>query len=48
MGSPMPVERVMGPNRNNMENYVELQAIAQNMKPTVWVPSENPSSGLLP
>ena len=28
MGSPIPVERVMGPNRNNMENYGGLQPIA--------------------
>ena len=48
MGSPMPVERVMGPSRNNMENYRDLQPIAQNMKPILWVPGENLSFGLLP
>ena len=43
----MPVERVMGHNRNNMENYGDLQPIARNMKPASWVPGENLSFGLL-
>ena len=29
----MPFERVMGPNRNNIENYGDLQPIAGNVKP---------------
>ena len=33
MGNIIPFERVMGPNRNNMENDGYLQAIARNMKP---------------
>ena len=44
----MPVERVMGPNRNNMENYGDLQPVARNMKATIWVPGENFPFGLLP
>ena len=44
----MPFERVMGPNRHNMGNYGDLQPIAGSMKPTLWVPSENFSFGLLP
>ena len=44
----MPVEREMGPNRDNIENYGELQPIAQNMKPTLWVTGKNLSFGLLP
>ena len=40
MGNPMSFERVMGPNRHNMENYGDLQPIAQSMKSTLWVPSE--------
>ena len=48
MGNPMPFERVMGLNRHNMENYGNLQPIAQRMKLTLWVPSENLSFGLLP
>ena len=36
----MSVERVTGPNQNNMKNYGDLQSIAQNMKPTLWVPGE--------
>ena len=42
------VERLMGPNRNNMENYGELQSEARNMKLALWVPGENLSFGLLP
>ena len=34
MGNPMPVERVMGPNRNNIENYEDLQPIARNVRPS--------------
>ena len=41
MGNPMPFERVMGPNRHNMENFGDLQPIARSMKPALWVPSEN-------
>ena len=48
MGNPMPFERVMGSNRHNMENYEDLQPITRSMKPTLWVPSENLSFGLLP
>ena len=48
MGNPMPFERVMGPNRHNMENYGDLQPIARSMQATLWVPSENLSFGLLP
>ena len=48
MGNPMPVEREMGPNQHNMENYGDLQPIAQSMKPTLWVLSEDLSFGLLP
>ena len=48
MGNLMPFERVMGPNRHNMENYGDLQPIAQSMKPTSWVPGENVSFGLIP
>ena len=48
MGNPMPIERVMGPNRHNMENYGDLRPTAQSMKPTLWVPSEDLSFGLLP
>ena len=43
----MPVERVMGPSRNSIENHRDLQAIARNMRPTLWAPSENISFGLL-
>ena len=48
MGNPILFERVMGPNRQNMENYGDLQPIVRSMKPTLWVPSENLSFGLLP
>ena len=48
MGNPMPFERVMGPSRQSMENYGDLQPIARRMKPALWVPSENLPSGLLP
>ena len=48
MGNPVPFERVMGPNRHNMENYGDLQPIARSMKPIFWVPNENLSFGLLP
>ena len=44
----MPVERVMGPNCNNMGNYGDLQPIARNMKPTLWVSGEDFSFGLVP
>ena len=44
----MPVERALKLNRNNMENYGDLQPIAQNMKPTLCVRGEYPSFGLLP
>ena len=47
-GNPIPAERVMGPNRINMQNYGDLQPIAQNMKPILWVLGENLSFGLLP
>ena len=47
MGNPMPFERVMGPNRHNKDNYGDLQPIVRNMKPTLSVPSENLSFGLL-
>ena len=30
---------------HNKENYRDLQPIAQSMKPTLWVPSENLSFG---
>ena len=48
MGNPMSVESVMGPNRNNMEDYGDLQPIAQITKPTLWVPGDNLSFDLLP
>ena len=48
MGNLTPFERVMGPNRHNMENYGDLQPIARSMKPTLWVLSKNLSFGLLP
>ena len=48
MGNPMPFERVMGPNQHSMKNYGDLQPIARGVKPTLWVPSENLSFGLLP
>ena len=48
MGKTMPIERVMGPNQHNMENFEDLQPIARSMKPTLWVLSENLSFGLLP
>ena len=36
METPMPVEKVMGPNRNNMENYGDQKPITQNnMKSTL-------------
>ena len=47
MGNPIPVERVVRPNRKNVENYEDLQPIAGNMKPAFWVPSENLILGLL-
>ena len=47
IGNPMPVERVMGANRTNMENYGHLLPIARNMKPTLWVPDVSLSFGLL-
>ena len=40
MWNLMPVERVMGPKQNNMKNYGDLQLIAKNMKPTLWVLGE--------
>ena len=42
----MPFERVMGPNQH-IENNGDLQPIARSMNPTLWVPSENLSFGLL-
>ena len=48
MGNPVPFEKVMGPNRHNMENYGDLQPIARSIKPTFWVPSENLSFGIFP
>ena len=42
----MPVERVKGPNPNNIGNYGDLQSIARNMKSTLCVPGENLSIGL--
>ena len=41
MGNPMPVERVMWPNRKNMENYGDLQPCAgvaegERIGPTIW------------
>ena len=48
MGELVPFERVMGPNRHNMENYGDLENIARSIKRTLWVPSENLSFGLLP
>ena len=48
IANPMPAERVMGPNRSNVENYGDLQLIVQIRKPTVWVQGENLSFGLLP
>ena len=48
MGSTMPNEKVMGPNRHKPENYEDLQPMAQSMKPTLWTPSDNLSFGLLP
>ena len=47
MGNPMPFERVMEPNRHNMENYGELQPIVRSVKPAFKVLSENLSFGLL-
>ena len=44
----MSFERVMGTNRHIMENNGDLEPIARNMNPTLWVPSENLSFGLLP
>ena len=44
----MSFERVMGPNRHNIENYGDLQPIARSMQATLCVPSENLSFGLLP
>ena len=35
MGNPVPFERVMGPNRHNIENYGDLQSIAQSMQATL-------------
>ena len=49
MGNSMPFWKGNGrPNRHIMETYGDLQPIAQNMKPTLWVLSENLSFGLLP
>ena len=48
MGNQMPVERVMGPERNDLEDCEDLQPIARNIKPTLWVPGKNLSFGLLP
>ena len=48
VGDSIPVVKVMGPNRNNLENYEDLEPIARNMKPTLWVLGENFSFGLLP
>ena len=48
MRNPMPFGRVMGPNGHIIENYGDLQPIAQSMKPTLWVQGENISFGLLP
>ena len=36
----MFVERVMRPNRHNMENYGDLQPITLSMKGTLWVPGK--------
>ena len=47
MGNTMPIERVMGPNRHNMENYEDLQPIARSVKSTLWIPSENLPFGFL-
>ena len=33
----MSAKRVMGPNQSNMQNYGDLQPIAQKTKPTLWV-----------
>ena len=33
MGNPVPFERVMGPNRHNMENYGDLQPVPEVRKP---------------
>ena len=38
MENLMPFERVMGPNRHNIENYGDLQPIARSMKPTLMGP----------
>ena len=38
IGNPLPFERVMGPNRHNMENYGDLQPIAGSMKPRIMGP----------
>ena len=48
MRNLMPFERVIGPNRYNMENYGDLQSIARRMKPTIWVLSEKPFFWLHP
>ena len=40
MRNPMSVERALGPNRNDKENYGDVQPIARNMKPTLWVLGE--------
>ena len=48
MGNPILFERVMGPSRDDMENYGDLKPIARSMKPTLWAPNENLSFGLLP
>ena len=42
----MPVERVKGPTQTTSKIYGNLQPIARNMKPTLWVPGENLSIGL--
>ena len=44
----MPFERVMEPNRHNLETYGDVQPVARSMKPSLWVPSKDLSFGLLP
>ena len=46
-GNLMLVESVMGPNQNYMENFGNLQPIARNMKPTLWILGENLSFDFL-
>ena len=40
MKNLMPAGRVMGPIRNNIENYGDLQTLFRNMKPILWVQGE--------